>query len=300
MNRAERYPGFWRLLSNRTTVRLARHRRAQAVASVVGAFLRKAFRDNLTGLSGMLAYQLVLSLIGLAFVALFVASRLLQSPGLDVSLAGSFQRVFPRADAQVITNTLVSIRTIAPGIGAVGALAGLWLASTVWSAFDAAFSQIYRLPRRAWAKQKRFALSMVVVSLGFSAVSLFGPFAQSLVAAGAKALPFGLAAVNTLAFWLTVILGVALEFLILCLIYRAVPNRPVPWRAVWPGALLATAATTAIAFCFPVYLSLSAVAHIASQFGLALIALVWFFALAMAILGGAVANAMRLGSHLSR
>ena len=42
-------------------------------------FFRKAYEDNLTGLSGMLAYNLLLSLLPVTLLALFVAGQVLQS-----------------------------------------------------------------------------------------------------------------------------------------------------------------------------------------------------------------------------
>ena len=54
---------------------------------------------------------------------------------------------------------------------------------------------------------------------------------------------------------MTLVAGIMLLFAVLCLIYWTVPNRPVPWRAIWPGALGATAAITLVDYAFPAYLS---------------------------------------------
>ena len=39
------------------------------------------------------------------------------------------------------------------------------------------------------------------------------------------------------------------------MIYWTVPNEPVPWPAIWPGALAATLAIGAVDYAFPFYLS---------------------------------------------
>jgi uncharacterized BrkB/YihY/UPF0761 family membrane protein len=76
-----------------------------------------------------------------------------------------------------------------------------------------------------------------------------------------------------------------------------VPNRDVPWRAVWPGALGATLAIGVVDFAFPAYLSsISSIARFGTTIVFLLIVLAWFYVLAVIILGGAVVNSLRLGS----
>jgi membrane protein len=94
--------------------------------------------------------------------------------------------------------------------------------------------------------------------------------------------------------------GLVLLFGILCLIYWTVPNRLVPWRAVWPGAAAATLAIGVVDFAFPAYLgSISTLARFGTTFVFILIVLLWFYALAVIILGGATINAMRFELHES-
>ncbi len=49
---------------------------------VIKDFFSKANEDNLTGLAGMVAYNLLLSVFPLALLALFIAGRVLQSAEL--------------------------------------------------------------------------------------------------------------------------------------------------------------------------------------------------------------------------
>jgi membrane protein len=69
----------------------------------------------------------------------------------------------------------------------------------------------------------------------------------------------------------------------------------VPWRAIWPGAAAATAGIGAIDYAFPLYLSnVSTIAGFGTTFAFVAIVLVWFYVLAIIILGGAIVNAIRL------
>jgi YihY family inner membrane protein len=123
------------------------------------------------------------------------------------------------------------------------------------------------------------------------------PTAQSILVQGARKLPFGLAHLSGLVYAVTLAAGLVVLFLILCLIYWAVPNRRVPWRAVWPGAVAATVAIGAVDYVFPAYLSNSPLRTFGGTLVFIVILLLWFYALAIIILGGAVVNATRFEAH---
>jgi membrane protein len=117
---------------------------------------------------------------------------------------------------------------------------------------------------------------------------------------GAARLPLGLANVEGVVFVLTLGAGLLLLFGILCLIYWTVPNEQVPWGAVWPGALGATLVIGAIDYAFPFYLSnINTLSRVGTTLMFILIVLIWFYALAIILLGGGTMNAMRF-EHLDR
>ena len=73
------------------------------------------------------------------------------------------------------------------------------------------------------------------------------------------------------------------------------PNTPVPWHGVWPGALGATFAIGLIDYGFPFYLSnVSAFAGLRTTLVFVVIVLIWFYALALIILAGGTVNELRL------
>jgi uncharacterized BrkB/YihY/UPF0761 family membrane protein len=67
----------------------------------------------------------------------------------------------------------------------------------------------------------------------------------------------------------------------------------VPWRCVWPGALAATVAMVVVDYGFPLYLENISSLQAGTSAVFVLIALVWFYALAMILLAGAVVNELR-------
>jgi membrane protein len=79
----------------------------------------------------------------------------------------------------------------------------------------------------------------------------------------------------------------------LCLTYQLVPRGAIPWRCVWPGALGATLAMGVVDYGFPLYLQNVSALRAGTTFVFVLIALVWFYALALILLSGAVVNELR-------
>lgn len=263
-----------------------------------GRFFRKAWDDNLTGLSGMVAYNLLLSVFPLALLALFIAGRVLESGELEQSVLQDLRQLFPNATDETLQDALRRVRSSSTEFGIVALVASVWIGSSFWGALDTAFCRIYHVRCRSWGEQKRFALVMLVVVLLFMAATVAVPALQTLLRSSADDLPLGLSDVDELVYGLTLLAGLLLLFAILCVIYWSVPNRLVPWRAVWPGAAAATVAIGVVDYAFPAYLnSISTLAEFGTTFVFIVIVLIWFYALAAIILGGATINAMRFELH---
>jgi membrane protein len=264
----------------------------------LAAFYRKAYEDNITGLSGMVAYNLLLSVFPLALLALFVAGRVLESSELERSVLQDLRQLFPTATDDTLTKALDRVRDSSTGFGIVALVSSVWIGSSFWGALDTAFCRIYHVRCRSWVEQKRFAVAMLVVVLLFMAATVAVPTVQSLLASGADDLPLGLSEVGGLIYWVTLAAGLVLLFAILCVVYWSVPNRLVPWRAIWPGALGATASIGVVDYAFPAYLgSISTLRHFGTTFVFVLIVLIWFYVLALVILAGGIVNAMRFEAY---
>ena len=68
----------------------------------------------MTGLAGMVAYNLLLSIFPLALVALFVAGRVLRSSEVELSVLNDLKRVFPTAttNQQYLHHALIVLETV--------------------------------------------------------------------------------------------------------------------------------------------------------------------------------------------
>jgi membrane protein len=87
--------------------------------------------------------------------------------------------------------------------------------------------------------------------------------------------------------------GVTVLFAALCVTYALVPSGRMPWRCVWPGALGATLAIAVLDYGFPLYLQNVSTLRFGTSLVFVLIALVWFYALSIIVLAGAVVNELR-------
>jgi YihY family inner membrane protein len=264
----------------------------RARAAVV-SFWQKAYEDNLTGLASMVAYNLLLSIFPIALVALFVAGRVLRSEDLQDSVLLDLQQVFPTAAESTLTTAVERLQSSSTSAGIAALAAAVWFASSFWGALDTAFCRIYHRPCRSWVRQKLFALGMFVVVLLFIVATVSVPALQSLLVTGTDDLPFGLSEVQGLVYGITLAAGVAVLFVALCATYMLVPSGRVPWRCVWPGAVGATLAMAVVDYGFPLYLANISAFRAGTTFVFVLIALVWFYLLALIVLCGAVVNELR-------
>jgi len=259
----------------------------------VSTFWQKAYRDNLTGLASMVAYSLILSIFPLALVALFIAGRVLRSPEVAASVVSDAQRIFPTAAKHSLVDGVKRLQETSTTVGIVAIVTSLWVGASFWGSLDTAFCRIYNLPCRSWVHQKLFGFAMLLVVLAFILASVAVPTVQSLLTSSAKNLPLGLDNVTGLVYAISLAAGLLVLFGALCITYAVVPKGPIPWRCVWPGALAATLAIGIVDWAFPLYLANVSTLRVGTSAVFVLIALVWFYVLALIVLSGAVINELR-------
>jgi uncharacterized BrkB/YihY/UPF0761 family membrane protein len=135
-----------------------------------------------------------------------------------------------------------------------------------------------------------------VVTL-FLAASVVVPLAEGILTSSADDLPFGLDEVAGLRSAVVLVVALAITFAICSLIYYVVPKGHVPWRGVWAGALFVTLTTAVANAIFPFYLAQSNISRLGGALGFILVALVWFYLVSLALMAGAVINAVRYELH---
>jgi YihY family inner membrane protein len=262
------------------------------------AFWQRAYRENVTGLSAMVAYNLMLAVFPFALLVLFVFGQVLKIQGVEAGVLDDLQRLFPNAEEQTLTDVLARIEGNSTTIGIAAFLGSLWIGASFWGAMDTAFGRIYHVPSRGWVEQKRFSFAMLGVVLLFIAASILLPAIEATLVSSTDRLPLGLSDIKAIDTALLLGLAVGIVFAICCVIYWAVPKGHMPWRDVWPGAAFVTVAAGIANWAFPFYLSnVSSLSRFGSTVGFVLIALLWFYLLSLALLAGAVINSLRHELH---
>jgi YihY family inner membrane protein len=258
------------------------------------AFWNRAYKENITGLAGMVAYNLMLAVFPFALLVLFIFGQVVNSADVEHSVILDIRRLFPNIEQGTLQDAIDRVRASSTTIGIAAVVGGIWIGASFWGAMDTAFCRIYHVQCRGWVEQKRFSLVMLLGLMLLLLASVTVPTVESAVLSSADDLPFGLSDFGATRTLIVVVGGLVVTFLIICAIYWAVPKGHMPWRSVWPGALFFALVTSAGNYIFPLYLtSVSDLNRIGGTIGFILVALVWFYAISLVLLAGAVINSLR-------
>src|SRR3954451_13291535 len=194
----------------------------------LSAFWQRAYRENVTGLSAMVAYNLMLAVFPFALLVLFIGGQVLKIGGVEASVLDDLKRLFPNVEQHTLTDVLNRIEENSATIGIAAFFGSLWIGASFWGAMDTAFCRIYHVECRGWVEQKRFSFAMLAVVLLFIAASILAPAIESAVLSSTDRLPFGLSDIKALD--TVLLLGAALlvTFVICCVIFWAVPKGHMP------------------------------------------------------------------------
>lgn len=268
--------------------------RTQKSRRWLSAFWHRAYLENVTGLAAMVAYNLMLAVFPFTLLVLFIGGQVLKIKGVETSVLTDLQRLFPNTESATLSGVLARIEDNTATIGIAAFAGSVWIGASFWGAMDTAFCRIYHVPCRGWIEQKRFSFAMLGVVLVFIALSIFVPTLESALVSSTDRLPFGLSGIEALDKMLLLGAALLITFGICSVIYWAVPKAPVPWRAIWPGALFVTIGAGLANWLFPLYLTnVSSLSRFGSTLGFILIALLWFYLLSLGIMAGAVINSLR-------
>lgn len=257
-------------------------------------FWNRAYKENITGLAGMVAYNLMLAIFPFALLVLFVFGQVVDSPEIEDSVIRDIQLLFPNIGEEALSNAIDRVRNSSTTIGVAAAVGGIWIGASFWGAMDTAFCRIYHVECRSWLEQKRFALVMLFALTLLLAASVAVPVVESAALAGTEDLPWGLDEWGVVRTGIVVVGGFIVTFVIVSAIYWSVPKGHMPWRSVWPGALFFSTAASIASYVFPLYLtSISDLNRIGGTLGFILVALIWFYAISLGLLAGAVINSLR-------
>src|ERR1700748_434958 len=103
------------------------------------AFWQRAYRENVTGLAAMVAYNLMLAVFPFALLILFVLGQVLKIHGVEESVLNDLQRLFPYTASGKLSDVLTKIESNSTTIGIAAIGGSLWIGASFWGAMDTAF-----------------------------------------------------------------------------------------------------------------------------------------------------------------
>ena len=108
-------------------------------------FWRIAWDANITGMSSMVAYNLLYGVIPVALLALFIGGHVLASNAIQNSVLRDLQEIFPGTAKGTLDTLLDHVRSSTTGTGILALVGSLWLGSMFWGSLDTGLQPDLRL-----------------------------------------------------------------------------------------------------------------------------------------------------------
>ena len=210
--------------------------------------------DDCFTMAAALAYFAVISALPLLMLLLALLPRIVDivAPGFDIKVAllGFIFRTFTPEVASWMSGAIPVLQAQRGLLGGVGTLLLIWSASnvfrqldvsiwTIWDAYDnlseTTFHQAIRNFLHGRLRSLLLILAICALFLADQAVSVVLFLFRREVLTLPSAATWEGALFTVASYIVSLFLGV----LTLALLYRYLPPKRVPWRYVWPGALLA-------------------------------------------------------------
>ncbi len=266
-------------------------------------FWTKFDRDWGWNLARLLAYtllQAIFAVAGLQIVALALVLRFSSSRAQD-GVMRDIARLLPdRVEAGAVEVFAHSLRSTPGWLLALALPIAVWYGSRLFVVLESALCVIFRRPRRHILQQNGVAVLMLALFTLLLPVIVFSATAIPRVGISPQ-LDITIADPDALAdtpwvSWLALLAGLAANFLVAQMAYTRLTPRGVPWRAAWPGALVAAALSQGYLLIFPLYARyVLHPSHFGTVAGFALVALVFLYAYGVFIVIGAEIASFRAG-----
>ncbi|MDQ2886834.1 MAG: YihY/virulence factor BrkB family protein, partial [Chloroflexota bacterium] len=270
----------------------------------VQLFLNKFNNDWVMNLSGIVAYNLLMSMLPIA-IALLGILGLFLNPDVVNNITGQIAKAIPSSGSQssgtqqALELALNQLHKDAGIIVVIAILLALFGGSRLFVTLEGILDLLYRVRPRPVIKQNLVALMMLVLFIVLIPIMVFAAAAPSFVLSvlGNSPLknipvidsivsPGGQIGVTIAG----IVSGLIVAFVLFEAIYFIVPNQHISWRNSWRGAVVASILLNVFLVAFPFY-----VAHFlggyAGQIGFAVILLIFFYYFAVILLLGAEVNA---------
>ncbi len=269
-------------------------------------FWQKISNDWVFNLSGMLAYNILTTMFPILLALLAISGFILNtiSPGSEEQLVRAVANAFPGGSSGtggvVVEATLNNLRRQAGVLFIIGLLASIFTGSRLFIALENCFSVIFRLRGRSLIRQNLVAIGMLLLYMALAPILFLASIVPTAILNAIQKSDAG-SAVNGLLFHIVgLIVAFVVALVLFSVIYIVVPDRPVRFREVWRGTLLAAGLLVLYEIVFPIYESVALRPdNYGSVAAFAIVILIFFYYLALILLLGAEVNSWASGQRES-
>jgi membrane protein len=264
--------------------------------AVTGFFAHEALQY-----AGSMAYFGLLSLFQLLVLAVVIGSFVLGEGEARSFVVGQVEAGSP-LDGETIGGVIDAVIESRGGMTVFSILFLLWGALGLFSAMSTGIGRVFEAAeQRGFVQEKLVGLLLMgltgALAVASLAIGIITGILQEAASGVLRSAPGGETAVWLIGF----VAPIALIFVAFWVIYRVVPNRPVSWGEVLPGAIVATLLWTVLRYGFTFYAT--NIANYESAFGpistgITLLVFI-YFASVIVLLGAEFARANALDSELA-
>lgn len=260
------------------------------IKSYVKQLLEKFSEHNVTLLAAGQAYYYLLSIFPLIIVIFALIPYLNLDPNQVMEMA---EKSLPSGMAGIFEENILSlIETPKGGLLTVGIIGALWSASNGINAFIKSINSAYEVDEtRSFIVVRLIALGLTIgLIIALSVAILLPIFGNTIVKYLDMVLTLGDSKTILLQLLRWSISIVVLTGLLLIL-YRLAPNKELPFKHIFPGALMATVAWQLISFAFSFYIdNFGNYSATYGSLGGIIILMIWFYLTGLILVVGALIN----------
>jgi len=248
----------------------------------------------------VIAFNIVYAMFPLALAVTAIGGFLVRSAVVRAQLLATIRAAFPAQLAKEMSDVINAAGTYPGIIGLVAFVTLLAAGSNLFAAIEVAFCRIFGVPPRGIVHQRAVAVLMILVFSALLVVSVAASDAAVFLR-GSRAVPGGAHPAWPGGRYVGLVGGWGFVVLMHLVLYLVIPNARLPFRVVWPGAVLAGTALQATTLVFPLYLRYFAgFNRFGDAFSLVFLVMTWAYFLGFILLAGAEVNAMRYAEATGR
>jgi membrane protein len=255
----------------------------------IARFVERLTEHQTGELATIIAFNIIYAMFPLALTLTGLGGFIFQGEAARTQLLHEVRAAFPPEVAKEITDVINTAESRAGLIGAVGFASLLWAGSNLFATIEVSFARIFGVRPRGIVQQRLVAFAMILTFFVLLVLSVAASNITVLVVQPHEHLPPEWGVHRVLGLFAGWVISVAMHLVI----YLVIPNVRLPFRALWPGALLAGTSLQIITLAFPLYIRhLAGFNRFGDAFSLVFLVMTWSYLLAFILLVGAEINAL--------